>query len=240
MAYTKTHDPWVAGNAVSLAALDNFETLYTEISSYLASHTHDASYYTKTEMEATFWYAGNDGHKGDGSGPDVDYIYKSGGNMSIADFAGAGIPTGLVIWWYGAIALIPDGWQLADGTNGTIDLRDRMVVGAGTGSAYSPGDTGGSATFTATGTITVNTHALTEAEMAAHTHPYIDTQNHRNNYGDAGTSRCRWNAGSNSGDTASAGSGTAHGHSTAEGTAFTGVATASLPFCLALAFIQKV
>jgi hypothetical protein len=169
MAYTKTHNPWVAGDAVSLAALDNFETIYTEISSYLSTHTHDASYYTKNEMESTFWYAGNDGAA---SGSDADLIYKSTGNLHAASFAGLGIPTGLVIWWYGSIASIPSGWQLADGTNGTIDLRNMMVVGAGTGSAYTPGDTG-TGSHTPTGTITIGTHSLIAAEIR-HVHDFQD------------------------------------------------------------------
>jgi hypothetical protein len=31
----------------------------------------------------------------------------------------------------GSLASIPTGWHLCDGTNGTPDLRDRFVVGAG-------------------------------------------------------------------------------------------------------------
>ena len=54
-----------------------------------------------------------------------------------------GIPLGTIAIWSGLLNTIPDGWQLADGTNGTLDLRDRFVVGAG--SLYNPGTTGGSA-----------------------------------------------------------------------------------------------
>jgi len=236
MAYTKTHNPWVAGDAVSLAALDNFETIYTEISSYLSSHNHDSSYYTKTEMQSTFWYAGNDGT---GSGADADLIYKSTGNLHAAGFTGLGIPTGLVIMWYGAIVDIPSGWALCDGTGGTIDLTDRFTVGAGTGSAYSPGDTGGSATFTAGGTISVANHTLTEAEMGAHYHPYSDRSADYTVGSGTSTGNAQHST-SRSISTSSAGSGSGHGHSSGEGTALTGNAVASLPFCLALAFIQKV
>lgn len=41
------------------------------------------------------------------------------------------VPLGGIIEWFGAIANIPAGWQLCDGTNGTPDLRGRMVKGAG-------------------------------------------------------------------------------------------------------------
>lgn len=49
--------------------------------------------------------------------------------------------TGIVVAWSGAIVDIPTGWALCDGTQGTPDLRDRFVVGAGT--TYNPSDTGG-------------------------------------------------------------------------------------------------
>lgn len=52
--------------------------------------------------------------------------------------------TGLIVLWSGAIVDIPTGWSICDGTNGTPDLRDRFVAGAG--SSFSPGDTGGQAT----------------------------------------------------------------------------------------------
>jgi microcystin-dependent protein len=40
-------------------------------------------------------------------------------------------PIGSIIMWSGAIADIPSGWQLCDGTNNTPDLRNRFIVGAG-------------------------------------------------------------------------------------------------------------
>jgi hypothetical protein len=43
-----------------------------------------------------------------------------------------------------------------------------------------------------------------------------------------------------SGTTSNAGSGTAHGHIAAEGTKFEGNAVASLPFYIALCYIQKI
>jgi hypothetical protein len=53
-----------------------------------------------------------------------------------------GVPSGCIVMWSGTLALIPTGWRLCDGTNGTPDLRDRFIVGAG--STYNVGDTGGS------------------------------------------------------------------------------------------------
>jgi hypothetical protein len=51
--------------------------------------------------------------------------------------------TGMIILWSGSIASIPSGWALCNGSNGTPDLRNRFVVGAG--STYAVDATGGSA-----------------------------------------------------------------------------------------------
>ena len=67
------------------------------------------------------------------------------------------MPTGGIIIWSGSAAAIPTGWLLCDGTNGTPNLRDRFVVGAG--STYAVGATGGSVTVT-----------LSQANLPAHTH----------------------------------------------------------------------
>jgi hypothetical protein len=48
---------------------------------------------------------------------------------------------GFIGMYSGAVEDIPAGWQLCDGTNGTPDLRDKFVAGAG--GALSVGDTGG-------------------------------------------------------------------------------------------------
>lgn len=55
------------------------------------------------------------------------------------------IPSGVILMWSGSIASIPSGYFICDGTNGTPDLRDSFIVGAG--STYSVGGTGGSAQF---------------------------------------------------------------------------------------------
>lgn len=42
------------------------------------------------------------------------------------------LPAGVIVLWSGSIASIPTGWLICDGTNGTPDLRDRFILGAGT------------------------------------------------------------------------------------------------------------
>lgn len=52
------------------------------------------------------------------------------------------IAKGIITSFAGAIADIPAGWVLCNGSNGTPDLRDNFVVGAGT--SYAVEQTGGS------------------------------------------------------------------------------------------------
>lgn len=62
--------------------------------------------------------------------------------------AGPGMPSGVIVMWSGAANAIPSGWVLCNGSNGTPDLRNRFIVGAG--SSYGVGATGGSETVTLT------------------------------------------------------------------------------------------
>jgi len=53
------------------------------------------------------------------------------------------VPIGGIILWSGSTGSVPDGWALCNGSNGTPNLQDRFVVGAGSG--YAVDATGGSA-----------------------------------------------------------------------------------------------
>ena len=79
--------------------------------------------------------------------------------------ASALIPSGGIIMWSGLITSIPTGWGLCDGSNGTPDLRNRFVVGAG--DQYDRNDTGGADSVT-----------LTEAQMPSHNHGMSTEGNH--------------------------------------------------------------
>lgn len=72
------------------------------------------------------------------------------------------VPSGIICMWSGESTAIPSGWHLCDGSNGTPDLRDRFIVGAG--STYKVKDTGGEAT-----------HKLTTNEMPSHNHGFTGT-----------------------------------------------------------------
>lgn len=92
------------------------------------------------------------------------------------------VPSGFIGMWSGSIASIPSGWFLCDGTNGTPNLRDRFVVGAG--STYAVGATGGSATTTlTTANLPAHTHTITATtdSQGSHTHTVTDP-GHTHNY----------------------------------------------------------
>ena len=51
--------------------------------------------------------------------------------LVLQSLKGGGVPIGAVMIWKGSSSTIPQGFQLADGTNGTPDLRDRFLMGIG-------------------------------------------------------------------------------------------------------------
>lgn len=63
---------------------------------------------------------------------------------------GTSVPQGTILPWYGKLDEIPDGFYLCDGKNGTPDLRNRFLVGAG--DTYKLRDIGGEDQVTLTGT----------------------------------------------------------------------------------------
>jgi len=111
-------------------------------------------------------------------GYNYKFVLKDSGSVTIQSYdnlygiigtapaSGTTFPAGGIIIWSGAIGAVPSGWYLCDGTNGTPDLRNRFIVGAG--STYSVGGNGGSAdaitvthTHTATSTVTDPGHVHT-------------------------------------------------------------------------------
>lgn len=88
----------------------------------------------------------------------VGYAYRSE-FADTANYTRTGVPSGVIVMWSGAIGDIPEGWALCDGTNGTPDLRDRFIIGAG--GSYSVGNTGGA---------TTHTHGVGSYAVGSHTH----------------------------------------------------------------------
>jgi hypothetical protein len=170
------------------------------------------------------------------------------------------LPIGLILNWYGDSGTIPVGWAQCNGqtvtrSDGggpitTPDLRDRVVVGAGTflargaavGATTASGATGsgGSHSHAITGggththVVAVQAHAITEAEMPAHQHGsgVVDNSTVVFNHGTtSGFTASNLNTDSGGGTlealTSFVGSGMAHGHDITIDPASTGDGSAS-------------
>jgi hypothetical protein len=84
------------------------------------------------------------------------------GIIGVQATSGATIPSGLIAMWSGSIGSIPSGWYLCDGSNGTPNLTDRFIIGAG--NSYAVNGNGGSSSVT-----------LTTNNMPSHTHTATST-----------------------------------------------------------------
>jgi len=81
------------------------------------------------------------------------------------------IPTGIIVAFHGVI--IPFGWNLCDGTNGTPDLRGRFILSSGQGAGLTnrnPNDTGGDEIIT-----------LNIDQIPSHTHTMNSAGDHNHN-----------------------------------------------------------
>ena len=118
----------------------------------------------------------HEGNDGSGSGLDADKLdnqegsyYRNAGNLNAGTIPDARLAnsslfvTGMIMMYTGSSA--PSGWAICNGQNGTPDLRDRFIVGAG--SAYSVDDTGGADSVT-----------LTESQIPSHNHSFSGSDSH--------------------------------------------------------------
>ena len=98
--------------------------------------------------------------------------------------ASSSVPVGGIILWSGNESNIPTNWNLCDGTNGTPDLRDRFVIGAGNN--YEINEIGGSNSIKLTisnlpahnHSASLNLSGLTTSSAGSHAHslPYRNVQ----------------------------------------------------------------
>ncbi len=100
-------------------------------------------------------------------------------SVAYAFTAGTGVPPYTIVMW-DCSRKIPDGWVLCDGENGTLDLRDKFILGAG----GTMGETGGSANHTHT--VPLHQHGIGNSNLdhyhngASHTHSFHGTTNNGN------------------------------------------------------------
>lgn len=164
----------------------------------------------------------------------------------------APVPSGFIGMWSGAINAVPSGWFLCNGLNGTPDLRDRFIVGAG--STYAVGDTGGAAQVTLNESqIPAHTHSITATTAAAGDHSHtINDPGHAHSFNGGGVVNNGYYPGGNiyaGGGGTTSGSGTgisinnagSHTHTITATAATTGggLAHENRPPYYALAYIMK-
>lgn len=155
----------------------------------------------------------------------------------------AAFSVGMIMQWYGALLNMPSGWALCDGTNGTPDMRDRFLIGAGSALALDATGGGGSAETTSAGThdhdaVTGDT-TLTTDQIPAHTHSFGNVVTYPGSglqYGGNASFQSSVGAGTSG----SAGGGAGHNHSIGEDGAHTHTVTAPPPPYRALYFIMYV
>ena len=152
---------------------------------------------------------------------DTSLSYNPSTNLLSVDGTNGGIvPSGAIIMWSGAANAIPNGYVLCDGNNSTPDLRNRFVVGAGSGSSYSVDDTGGAASVTlATANLPSHSHTVsgtTGNDSHSHTIPSASSigggsrVTSQNSTGNTATTTSDTHSHSFSATTSNVGSGTAH------------------------------
>ena len=101
---------------------------------------------------------------------------------SIVDDRDSVIPSGVIVMWSGTTSDIPTGWVLCDGDNGTPDLTDRFVIGAG--NLATPGASGGGTIGGTESSLTCSATTATGAELqgASGYHPIFTVSNVINAY----------------------------------------------------------
>jgi hypothetical protein len=159
--------------------------------------------------------------------------FNGSANVSIVTTAQAAItdhliPAGAIIMWSGSVANIPAGWHICDGENGTPNLQDRMVIGAG--STYSVDATGGSKDAIAVS----HTHTGNTGTNGSHTHTANGGYSGGASAAGGDIVSNRWT--NTTQTTSSSGS---HSHSFTTNTSGASGVNANLPPYYALAYIMK-
>ena len=144
-------------------------------------------------------------------------VFNTVAEVTVNQPAGPGIPEGVIVMWSGATNNIPDGFVLCNGSNGTPNLQNKFIVGAG--SSYSVNATGGSNSVTLnTAQIPSHFHQIFNASNNSGSHPNQSNIN-ANSYVARGTGAVNHNEGYNMraagssatrGKTSNVGSGNSH------------------------------
>ena len=156
--------------------------------------------------------------KGDGTTPQW-------GSATIPD----AFTPGMIIMWNGLPNEVPTGWALCNGANGTPNLTDRFIVGAG--NTYGYGATGG----TKDATLVSHNHSGSTGGAGSHSHTYSKGSS-GTAQGGSGIGSTGVNQGSTSTNTSSVGN---HTHSVSISTKGSSATNKNLPPYFALCYIMR-
>jgi hypothetical protein len=155
--------------AEKIIALNNLETQADEIATYAASFEHE-NFYTKAEATARYFRTAShpSGRTDTGAGCGIDAALLDG--QTLAQILQKIMPLKAIGMFAGAT---PARFMECDGSNGTRDLREKYLRGAG--GSIANGDTGGSNSLipTCPNFDSLET-TLTSAQIPSHTHSYVD------------------------------------------------------------------
>ena len=139
----------------SYTDLTNKPTLVSNLNDLSDVDTTGATNGKIIKHNGTSWVIADDQSGGAGGG---------GGNVAV----------GSIMIWSGAVVDIPTGWQLCNGTNGSPDLRDKFVIGAGDN--YNVAATGGSKdSILVLHSHTINNHTHSFSDSFSGNTDYFDT-----------------------------------------------------------------
>ena len=158
--------------------------------------------------------------KGDGATPQW-------GSATIPD----AFSPGMIIMWNGLPNDVPTGWALCNGANGTPNLTDRFIIGAG--NTYGYGATGG----TKDATLVSHNHTGSTGGAGSHSHNYSNA-NKSVNFQNAGMPGTSGNGltGTTTTNTSSVGN---HTHSVSISTKGSSATNKNLPPYFALCYIMR-
>lgn len=131
-------------------------------------------------------------------------VSTNSGQIATTAFVHSVLPKGVILMWSGSVVSIPTGWALCNGLNGTPDLRNRFILGAG--SSYAVAATGGSTdAIVVSHTHTASaTSSFTGSILAGHNHG-VTIDAHKHSISDPGHSHI-WNYGAEGDDSSRGGS----------------------------------
>jgi hypothetical protein len=155
------------------------------------------------------------------------------GILTTVPTSNATLPAGCIIIWSGSTGSIPSGFVICDGSNGTPDLRNSFVLGAGNN--YTVGQTGGS-----TDAIVVShTHTATSTSTVTDPGHFHNTYGAYGGGGNPGGSLNINNPGGQNQSVTTATTGITVATATTNASAGTSGTNANMPPYYALAYIMK-